>query len=334
MCNAVCNVGKFFRGGFIVIVKDGTRQNFAVQRGNAVHRMRCSNTKVCHTHLIVSDDGHSGNTIPVTRITRPKICAQPTVDLFHNHIYTRQTQTEQVHVPTFQRLWQHRVIGIAHGLCDNMPGIIPTIGIHIHQNAHQFRNNQCGMGIVDVQRDLLCKVGKSAVYRKMFLNDVLQGGRHEKILLCQTQKLSFLMVIRGIQHLGYHLGTGCFFHCVDILPLGKQFHIELRGILCPPQAQRRYRIAVLPGNQHIIRYGMNLFTIFIRDLAVAVVPRFVHLAAHAHTHRFVRARNQPIPAAGQPIIRQFHLVALDDTLLKKSIFIAQRKTRRSVILRC
>ena len=50
----------------------------------------------------------------------------------------------------FQGFRQDRMAGVGYGPDGDFPGRLPRQAFFIHEDTHQFRNDQCRMGIVDV----------------------------------------------------------------------------------------------------------------------------------------------------------------------------------------
>ena len=70
--------------------------------------------------------------------------------------------------------------------------MIPIIVILVHQNAHQFRNRQYRMRIVELDCDLFAEVVKRRIDAQMRADDRLHTGRNKEILLLQTQDLAIV----------------------------------------------------------------------------------------------------------------------------------------------
>ena len=224
------------------------------------------------------------------------------------------------------------MVGVGHYLGDHIPCAFPGVGVHVHQNPHQFRHHQCRVGIVDMDGNLIGKVVQGTIGSQMVADDALQGRRHQEILLGQTEQLAFVVVVRGIQHLGDHFRIGGSFHGLHILPLREQRHIECSGIHRFPQAKHVDCLAAAAGDHHIVGNGTDGFVIVIGDAALAVLPVFVYRPAQPDIKGLVGSGYQPCVAAAHPVIRQFHLVSVDDFLLEQTIFIADGKTGCVIIL--
>lgn len=101
------------------------------------------------------------------------------VDLVDDQEMSRQQLLEQEHGPTFQRLWENRVVGVGARLTGDVPRLntntrsvlscggkvplqpaqgsrlVPVQTLHIHQDPHQFWDGQSRVGVVQLDRRLL-----------------------------------------------------------------------------------------------------------------------------------------------------------------------------------
>ena len=125
MHDAVGDVGKFPRRHFIEVVEHRLFKNIAVKRADTVYGVRADNAKICHLDLTVADNSHTGNTIPVAGIHRPKIRAKAAIDLGDDGEDARQLHTEKINSPAFQRLGHNGVVGVSDGARYNAPSIVP-----------------------------------------------------------------------------------------------------------------------------------------------------------------------------------------------------------------
>lgn len=55
----------------------------------------------------------------------------------------------------FERFRHDGVVGVRHRAADDLLRFVPAQAFFVHQQAHQFRNRQTRMRVVDVDDDLL-----------------------------------------------------------------------------------------------------------------------------------------------------------------------------------
>ena len=90
MRDTVRNVGEFRRVLFVIILENVVFQYFAVQRRNAVYRMRRDKTQRRHFNLTVFQNRVCGNLIVVAGIFRPEFFAIAAVDFAHDLVNARK----------------------------------------------------------------------------------------------------------------------------------------------------------------------------------------------------------------------------------------------------
>ena len=83
-------------------MENGFFQNVTVKLGYTVYRMRTDNREICHAYLIVCNNGHTGNPIPISGIQIPKIRCKSTVDFANYGVNPRQFDLEQIFSPTLE----------------------------------------------------------------------------------------------------------------------------------------------------------------------------------------------------------------------------------------
>ena len=84
------------------------------------------------------------------------------------------------------------MVGVRHDRVRDRPRVIPIVVILVHQNAHQFRNRQHRVGVVELDRDLFTEVVKRRINAQMRADDRLYACGNKEILLLQTQDLAIV----------------------------------------------------------------------------------------------------------------------------------------------
>ena len=186
------------------------------------------------------------------------------------------------------------------------------------------------MGIVDVDDRLVGQVIEGGVGPQVDLDDVLQRRRNEEVLLFQPQALALDVVVRRIEDLGDGLGAVAGFHRLDVLASGEGAHIEGRGALGAPQAERVDDVRVLAGNQEVIGDGADGVVVLVDGLEAGFAPFLFDLAVKVDLFGLIAAGDQPEAAHLQPVIRLFHLPAVDDLLAEDAELIPDRETGEGV----
>jgi hypothetical protein len=178
------------------------------------------------------------------------------------------------------------------------------------------------MGVVDVDGDLVGQIAEGVVLLEMALQNALQRGRDEQVLLLEAQALAARMVVGGVEHLGDRLGHGVLLERADVVAAREGRHVEALGQLGAPEGELVDGLAVPAGDIHVVRDGHDGLVADLGGLELAVVDPLVHLAAEAHLDGVVLAGVQPHVAHGEPVVGEFHLPAAHDLLAEDAELIA------------
>ena len=243
-----------------------------MQSRHTVDAVRAGHAQVGHTHGAARDHSHTLHLVCVMG-SAPNKGTEAVVDLLGDLINTGQQALVQVLAPALQRLFHHRVVGVRHRFGYQFPSRVPIIAALVQHNAHQLRNGQGGVGIVNMDRHLLRQIIQRAVLGQVTVNNILHRGGHQEILLAQAQGLALRRVICRIQHLTDGLCHGRLFHSLNILALIKQTHIQCR-LASRPQAQTSHTVAQT-AYIHIIGHSDHGVAIPHRDGMVLTVPAFI-----------------------------------------------------------
>jgi len=309
-----------------------------VQLADAVDLVAAGQAEVRHADLVVGDNGHIVDLAPVVRVVAAELVDQAAVDLHADGVHARKLLAEQVDVPALERLAHDGVVRIGQGAAADVPRGVPREVMLVDQQTHQLRHAERRVGVVDMDGDLVGQIFIGAIFFIVALEDGLQRGRNQQILLLQAQTLALNVVVGRVEHLGDRLGHGVALERADIIAAGERGHIEALRQLGTPEDQAVGRLAVIAGDEHIVRHGNNGVIADLRDLeAPHLVDPLAHLAAELDLDGVVLARAQPDVAHVEPCVGEFHLPAVDDLLAENAELIAdgiaghgQRHAGRSV----
>ena len=323
MGNAVGNGGEFFGHDLRIVVEGVFLQDLPVKLAYAVHGEGHGHTQVGHMHLVVGDNRHGTNALPLTGEIIPQLRAQAAVQLHQDLIDPGQELLDHVLGPLFQAFRHDGVIGVCYGILYDLSGFIPAQALLIDQQAHQLGNGQARMGVIDMNNHLLRQQAEvRAVHPFEILKDVLQGGTGEEVVLLQAQALALVVVVFGVEYLGNDLGKLLFFTGLHIAPLTKGGQVNMLGAAGGPHAQAIHRSGVIAHNGHIIGNGFHGVIITMDKLLHAVFRYLIHIAVEVYLAGILHHRHFPYVAVIQPVVGKLHLLSVHDFLTEKPVFIA------------
>ena len=214
------------------------------------------------------------------------------------------------------------MVGVGHGLGGDGPGLVPGHARLVHKQAHQLRDHQGRVGVVDLDDVLLVEIFQGAVGLQVTGDDGLHRGGDEEVLLLQAQGLALVVVVLGVEDLGDGLRHGLVLGSLQVLAPGEEGHVHRPGGPGIPQPQSVDVAGTVARHHHVAGDGQHRGGVFVDDMEVAVVPEFPEGAAEVDGLGLVGLGQQPGGAHAFPVVRQLHLLALHDLLLENTQFIA------------
>ena len=321
--DAVGHVLELLRMHGICIVEHVLLQDLRVQRGHAVDGIAGADAQVGHADLAVPDDGHLGDLVHIAAEVLLQLALITGSDLLEDLPDTGQQALDEPLGPALQSLGQHGVVGVGHGVGENVPGLVPAVALHVQQDTHQLGNDQSGVGIVDLDDVLLVEIAQGAILSAVLAHDGLHGSRDEEVLLLQAQRLALVVVVIRIQHLGNDLGHSLLLHGLQVLAPGVQGHIHGHRALGVPQAQHVGVVGLVAGDLHVAGNGQNGGVAHVLGVVVALVVPVVHdLAAEPDLLGLIHLGDEPGIAQAQPVIGLLYLLAVHDLLLEDTQLVA------------
>ena len=219
------------------------------------------------------------------------------------------------------------MVGVGHAVFCDLPRLSPAHARIVHENAHQLRDGQRGVGIVYLNDIFLVEVPQGAVHLQMLAGNGLDGGRNKEILLLQAQGFALVMVILRIQDLADGIGHGALLTGLEVLSPAEKLHIHRFGASGLPEPEGVHMVGVIAGDLHVAGYRQHTGIVLVDYHQLPAVPLGADSAAKMHLLRLLRAGHKPCAAHILPVIRQLHLLALHDLLLENTQLIADGVAR-------
>ena len=202
--HAIGLVLEFLGPQLVEIAQHVGLQQLRVQRRHAIDGMAAHAGQVRHAHIALAalvDQRHARQALLIAQEADAHGVEEARIDLVDDLQVSRQHAAEQVQRPALQRLGQQRVVGVGEGARGDRPGLVPGHHVLIDQQAHQLRDRDRRMRVVELDGELLVEVLHRQVLRAQDAEHVLQRTGDEEVLLLQPQLLALQLVVVRIQHL-------------------------------------------------------------------------------------------------------------------------------------
>ena len=307
-----------------VVVREGAAlQDVAVQLGDAVDRVGIGDAHVGHVRLVVGQDGHVADLFPLAGEVVEQLLAEAAVHLLHDGVDARQRLPQHALRPLLQGFRHDGVVRVGDGGLRDALGLVPGQALLVHEDAHELRNHQRGMGVVDVEGDLLRQ--QRHVVADVALEDlhsVLQRGARQEVLLHEAQLLALGGVVLRVEHLGDPARDGVLVLMGGQAVHGRGFGVEVVGQHGAPGAQAVHDLAVVAHDGQVIGHGDDVLRVLEGDVVLPVHPLLHETAAEVDRHGVPLGRDLPGVAVGQPLVRHLHLLAVYDALAEEAVLVA------------
>ena len=158
-------------------------QNLGVNLCDTVDREGCRAGHECHAHLAVVNDGHAVFSRLIARELVLDSEQEATVNLLDNLVDTRKQAGEELNGPLLECLGHDGVVRVRAGLVRNLPRLFPAESLFVHQNAHELRHRDRGVGVVHLEHAVVRELLDVIVGLQELLHRGLQRSGDEEVLL-------------------------------------------------------------------------------------------------------------------------------------------------------
>ena len=136
----------------------------------------------------------------LTRAARPAVAGETgvdvvdeaPVDLEDDFELARDEDVEPLRRPAFQGFRKQGVVGVGEGPLREVPGLVPAEARLVEQDAHQFRDGESRMRVVELNGGFLRQRPPVLVRLAEPANEIGERTGDEEIFLDQTERAALL----------------------------------------------------------------------------------------------------------------------------------------------
>ena len=247
-----------------------------------------------------------------------------TADLVDDLVHAGEELGERADRPLLQSLGQDGVVGVAHDLRHDVPGVVPLELLLVDEDAHELGATHGGMRVVGVDgHKLRQQLPVLAVLLLKGVEQAVDAGGDKQVLLLQAQQTAVLAGVVGVEDGADGLGLGALGVGQGIVAAveGLQIEVLLNG-LGGPDAQLVDGLTGIAHDGDVIRDGQDVLCVYRAVERAAVLLKALNVATELDGHGLVLTTDLPGIAVGEPLVGCLHLAAVDDLLLKQAIAVA------------
>ncbi len=302
-------------------------EDLGVQARNAVDGITGHDCHIGHADHTVIDDAHAADLVvdidTGVVISLVDLGLKAAVDLLDNAVNTGKELGEEVDGPFLECFRHDGVVGVGCALGGHFPRLVPGQFVLVHEQTHQFRNSQGRMRVVHLEDDLLVELFDIVMGLQILLDHGLQGSRDEEVLLFETEFLTLIILIIGIEDIA---DGPCQVFLLDgllIIALIKGIQLEgLNGLRVPDTKSIDKAVAVA-DNGKVIGNSLDCAVafLFVHGPAQLLVVIGLDITAEMDFLGVLGSAQFERIAVLKPVVRHFLLVAVLDLLLEHAVVI-------------
>ena len=292
--------------------------------GHAVDAVAADHRQVGHANLAVPQDGGLAQTLLPALLRGVERLVPTTADLVDDLVHAGEELGERADGPLLQSLGQDGVVGVAHDLRHDVPGVIPLELLLVDEDTHELGAAHGGVGIVGVDgHKLRQQLPVRAVLLLKGVEQAVDTGRDKQVLLLQAQQTAVLAGVVGVEDGADGLGLGALGIGQGIVATVEGLQIKvLLDRLGSPDAQLVDGLAGIAHDGDVIGDGQDVLRVHRAVERAAVLLKALNMATKLDGHGLVLTADLPGIAVGEPLVGGLDLAAVDDLLLKQAVAVA------------
>ena len=247
-----------------------------------------------------------------------------TADFVDDLVHTGEELGERADGPLLQGLGQDGVVGVAHDLRHDVPGVIPLELLLVDEDAHELGAAHGGVRIVGVDgHKLRQQLPVRAVFLLKGVEQAIDTGRDKQVFLLQTQQTAVLAGVVGVEDGADGLGLGALGVGQGVVAAVEGLKVKvLLDRLSGPDAQLVDGLAGIAHHGDVVRDGQDVLRVHGSIERAAVLLKALDAATKLNGHGLVLTTDLPGIAVGEPLVGGFDLAAVDDLLFKQAVAVA------------
>ena len=202
------------------------------------------------------------------------------------------------------------------------PGLVPRHAVFVVEQALQLDDRDGGMGVVELDRDLLREVFPVLVGPAEAADDVLERTGDKEVLLEQAQFLAALGLVVRVENLRDGFAVVLFAHGFLVTAAVEGLEIELLRRSRFPEAQEVHRVGAVAGHRNVVGNADQFLPAHpARDVVAAVVEDVLDVAIDLDLGGVLGPDDLPRRSVLHPCVGKLDLVAIAKFLLEEPVLV-------------
>ena len=212
----------------IEVLEHDVLDDVGVDLCHAVDAVAADHGQVGHADLAVPQNRGLAQALLPALLRGVERLVPTTADLVDDLVNTGEELGERADGPLLQSLGQDGVVGVAHDLRHDVPGVVPLELLLIDKDAHELGAAHGRVRVVGVDgHKLRQQIPVLAVLLLKGVEQAVDTGRDKQVLLLQAQQTAVLAGIVGVEDGADGLGLGALGVCQGVVAAVEGLQIEV-----------------------------------------------------------------------------------------------------------
>ena len=308
----------------IEVLEHDVLDDVGVDLCHAVDAVAADHGQVGHANLAVPQDGGLAQTLLPALLRGVERLVPTTADLVDDLVHAGEELGERANGPLLQGLGQDGVVGVAHDLRHDVPGVVPLELLLVDEDAHELGAAHGGVRVVGVDgHKLRQQLPVLAVLLLKGVEQAVDAGRDKQVLLLQAQQTAVLAGVVGVEDGADGLGLGALGIGQGIVAAVEGLEVKvLLDRLGSPDAQFVDGLAGIAHDGDVVGDSQDVLRVHRAVERAAVLLKALNMATKLDGHGLVLTTDLPGIAVGEPLVGGLDLAAVNDLLLKQTVAVA------------
>ena len=323
--DAVRDVVELLGPELVEVLEERLLEDLGVELGDAVNRGRADDAEVRHPDValaVLVDERHPLELLDVARVERADLLQEAAVDLVDDLEVAGEKTLHHRNGPLLERFLENRVVRVAGRAARQVPRLVPVEALVVDEYAHELRDDERRMRVVELDEHLLRKRVPAVVRLAEAPQDVSQRARDEEVLLTEAELLALRRVVVRVEHLGEVLGEHLLLDRLDVGALVEVGEIEVVDRLRAPEPERVDGLVVADDGE-VVGNALHRLGRHPVPLLAAALGAALDMAAEVDVLRVLGTRHLPRIAVLEPVVRFLDLAAVHDLLAEDAVVVPE-----------
>ena len=214
------------------------------------------------------------------------------------------------------------MVGVSHTLLCDLPSEIPVQILLVDEDSHELCDCNRGMCVIELDCRISGQLSPVVAGSLETPDDICKRACNEEVLLLESENLSEILGIVGVEYLTDVLCLDLMAHCLVVVSSVELLEAEFLKGLGAPESEGVDGLSAVTDDRHVIGHALDLVGIDPFVVVTSVLMDHFHAAAEIDRISEVRSGDFPRVAVTEPVVGLLELITVSDLLAEDSVVVS------------